>query len=106
MKCAGKDRELRQCRVNMKNGEKFCKLHLYMEEYTEEMMNHLTVCSTCKKAKYLGDSKICDSCKTRSKKNRKNVKKANLISLCLILIAKLAWNLLTVFLILWLFGYL
>ena len=75
MKCAGKDRELRQCRVNMKNGEKFCKLHLYMEEYTEEMMNHLTVCSTCKKAKYLSDSKICDSCKTRSKKNRKNVVK-------------------------------
>ena len=75
MKCAGKDRNLLPCRVNMKNGEKFCKTHKYMEEYTEEMMNHLLSCSSCKNAKYLGDSKTCDTCKARSKQNRKSVVK-------------------------------
>ena len=75
MTCAGKDRNLLPCRVNMKNGEKFCKTHKYMEEYTEEMMNHLLSCSSCKNAKYLGDSKTCDTCKARSKQNRKSVVK-------------------------------
>jgi hypothetical protein len=38
-----------------------------MNSYTEEMLSKLQLCSTCKKAYYLENGKICDNCKERSK---------------------------------------
>jgi hypothetical protein len=39
-KCGGKDRNLKQCRTSSIENSKFCKLHQYMNEYTEDMLNN------------------------------------------------------------------
>ena len=42
-----------------------------MNEYTDEMLSKLELCSGCKKAYYFDtDTKTCDKCKLRSKTTR------------------------------------
>ena len=44
----------------------FCKFHTYMKDYTPEMITNSTLCSGCKKMKYL-TQKRCDECRSRVK---------------------------------------
>ena len=69
-KCLAKDRNNEKCRNNHLDQSKFCKFHQYMNDYSEEMLNNLTLCSGCKKMYYLVNLKQCDKCKQRSDKNR------------------------------------
>lgn len=67
IKCAGKMRDGRQCWVNVTKKGDFCSDHVYMKDYTEDMMKNLTLCSGCKKQYYLPDGGTCDKCRDRHK---------------------------------------
>ena len=74
MKCATIDRNLNGCRGNASHG-KFCKIHSYMIEYTEEMVSAAKPCGTCRKTHYMGEYTTCDACRKRGEYNRKDKKK-------------------------------
>jgi hypothetical protein len=60
-----------QCTKNIDTKEKFCKVHIYMKNYTALMMNNLSVCKTCWKFYYLSkDEDKCDDCKNNKGKVR------------------------------------
>lgn len=65
LKCLAKDRNNENCRNNQLDTSNFCKFHQYMNDYSEKMLNELTICSGCKKMYYLPDSKQCKKCKER-----------------------------------------
>ena len=44
----------------------FCKFHTYMKDYTPEMITNSTLCTGCKKMKYL-TQKTCEECRSRVK---------------------------------------
>jgi hypothetical protein len=44
----------------------FCKFHTYMKDYTTEMITNSTLCTGCKKMKYL-TQKTCEECRSRVK---------------------------------------
>jgi len=72
IKCNGKDRNNNPCRSNCISETRFCKLHQYMIEYTNDMLNKLELCKGCLKRYYFdNDIKTCDNCKDRGEKNRK-----------------------------------
>lgn len=79
-KCLGKDRNKDSCRNNQLDKSKFCKFHQYMDDYTEDMLNNLTLCSGCKKMHYMTEGKQCDKCKKRGEKDR--IKNKNDVILC------------------------
>jgi len=73
MKCATKDRNLKQCRRYANNG-KFCDLHKYMLEYTDEMVEKSKPCSGCLKPYYLEEPyKTCIDCRERVKQQTKEI---------------------------------
>lgn len=65
IKCLGKDRNNDCCRNNPLDNTRFCKLHDYMCEYSDYMLNNLLLCSGCKKMHHLIDTKTCIKCKKR-----------------------------------------
>ena len=73
MKCATKDRNLNPCRGNAAHG-KFCKIHHYMAEYTDDMVAQAKPCGTCRKTYFMGDYTTCDACRTRGGANREKNK--------------------------------
>jgi hypothetical protein len=74
--CIGFNCNLEKCKFNIKNGSKTCKFHTYMEDYTEEMINNIKFCKTCRKVKYIElEYQICLTCRDRGKNNRKNRRK-------------------------------
>ena len=79
MKCATKDRNLNPCRGNATHG-KFCKIHNYMTDYTDEMVAQAKPCSTCCKTHYMGEYTTCPACRERSGANRE--KKKDAVVLC------------------------
>jgi len=78
MKCISKDRNSAPCRYQADG--KFCKNHLYMNDYTEEMLANIKPCSTCKKMYFMEDYNTCTSCRTRGETNRNDAKES--IILC------------------------
>ena len=74
-KCVGITRSNTLC--NKKCENKYCKFHEYMNEYTIDMMNNLTLCSGCKKQYYIINARICNNCKER--KNKIKETKENII---------------------------
>lgn len=79
IKCKGKDYNGDACRNNIKDDTCFCKYHYYMKDYTEDMLDNLTYCSSCKKYYYIVEGKICNICKERGKKNRDKNNKEKII---------------------------
>lgn len=78
--CSGIDRYGKQCRNYQANSDtKFCIYHAYMEIYTEEQMQNLSLCSGCKKMYYLPSEggKRCQNCLQRSRKVNKQVSDEN-----------------------------
>lgn len=69
MKCLSKDRNNNNCRNHRVDETRFCKLHQYMNEYTDAMLEELTLCSGCLKMYYMGDSGFicCVGCRSREK---------------------------------------
>ena len=68
--CLAIDRNSNQCRNYGCDESRFCKFHQYLNDYTDEMLANLTICSGCKKSYYLENGrKICNVCKERSKSN-------------------------------------
>ena len=79
--CLAIDRNSNQCRNYGCNESRFCKFHQYMNDYTDEMLANLTICSSCKKSYYLENGrKICNGCKERSKSNSE--KRKETVVLC------------------------
>ena len=62
---------MRQCHFYTTNSNKLCNIHQYQSEYTPDMMENLTPCSTCHKTFYFPTGKICDGCKERAANVRK-----------------------------------
>ena len=74
MKCATKDRNLKQCRRYASHG-KFCELHKYMIDYTDEMLEKAKSCSSCLKTYYIEDPyKTCSGCRDRVKETKEVIK--------------------------------
>ena len=74
-KCLGKDRNMNPCRclaIAMDN--RFCKNHQYLNDYTDEQLETLSICSGCKKVVYLDGKKTCEKCSARGKGNREQYK--------------------------------
>ena len=71
MKCLSKDRNNNNCRNHRVGETRFCKLHQYMNEYTDAMLAQLRLCSGCLKMYYMGDSGFicCVGCRSREKLN-------------------------------------
>lgn len=81
MKCLSRDINGEPCRCNVATDTRFCKLHQYMNEYTDEMLGRLELCSGCKKMYCFNEGrKICENCADRSKTNRLAAKST--IELC------------------------
>ena len=62
MSCPALDLNGKPCRYK----GPFCKFHEYIKDYTPEMLANSTLCSGCKKMKYL-TQKTCDDCRSRVK---------------------------------------
>jgi hypothetical protein len=73
MKCATKDRNLNPCRGNATHG-KFCKIHHYMTDYTDDMVAQAKPCGTCRKTYYMGEYTTCGACRERGGANREKNK--------------------------------
>lgn len=68
MKCLGKDRNGDGCRNAHLCDSRFCKYHTYMNDYTDEMLAALQLCTGCKKMYWFdGPIKTCDKCRNRRK---------------------------------------
>ena len=69
MKCLSKDRNNNNCRNSSINSTNFCKLHQYMCNYTDNMLDNLQLCKGCKKMYYFENDNIksCDKCRSRIK---------------------------------------
>jgi len=70
MKCAAKDYKSDSCRnyaIDLHGvPTRFCKLHQYMNEYTQEMLDAAILCTGCRKMRYLPEEcKTCEQCRTR-----------------------------------------
>ena len=69
-RCTGKrvkreNKEICDCIDIVENKGDFCTNHIYQKDYTKEMMDNLAVCCGCKKAYYLVNTKMCESCNVR-----------------------------------------
>jgi len=69
MKCLAKDRNNKGCRNNKIGDTRFCKLHQYMNDYTDTMLENLKLCSGCLKMYYMVNSNYlsCEGCRSRAK---------------------------------------
>lgn len=71
MSCLGIDRYCQPCKFKIVNGTKCCKNHQYLQEYGEDVLKKMIICTGCKKCFYSStESKTCELCKTRQKSNR------------------------------------
>ena len=61
---------MKPCPQYTSNTNGLCHIHQYQSEYTKEMMDNLTPCSTCRKTFYLPTGKVCVGCKEIAKINR------------------------------------
>ena len=68
-KCATIDRNLNPCRGIATNG-KFCKIHSYMIEYTDKMVEDAKPCGTCHKTHFMGEYTTCEACRKRGDPRR------------------------------------
>ena len=74
MTCIGKDRNNKECRNRALGDTRCCKLHQYLQDYTDEMLARCTLCSGCNKMYDLGEEKTCTNCRERTKLHRETVK--------------------------------
>ena len=77
MSCQAKDVHGNPCR----NKGPFCKFHVYMTEYTPEMLAGCTLCKGCKKMKYK-EMESCDECRALGAVKRKKAKAETEVVLC------------------------
>ena len=78
-KCSSIDRHSNPCRNRCLTESRFCKFHQHMNDYTDDMLQSLKLCSGCNKMYFLEEgNKICETCKSRSNLNR-SVKKSAVI---------------------------
>jgi len=81
MKCLAKDRNNDSCRNYSIDVDgiptRFCKLHQYMNDYTQEMIDSTKLCKGCNKMRYFANNyKICEPCRSRDmSKYKKSVTK-------------------------------
>ena len=78
MKCQTKDRNSKPCR-NFAIVH-YCKIHSYMEEYTDEMKANVKLCSACLLWRFMGEYDTCEGCRIRGAEAR--VKAKETIVLC------------------------
>lgn len=64
MSCIARDIHGNSCR----NNGPLCEYHIYMKDYTPDMITNSTVCIGCKKMKYLIHT-TCEECRTHDKPN-------------------------------------
>lgn len=75
MKCLSKDRNNNVCRNNIMGDTRFCKLHQYMNEYTDEMLLSIELCKGCSKMYYFDtEHKTCINCIERGNASRLSMK--------------------------------
>lgn len=62
-----------QCQYCKINNTQYCEKHERFKDYTQEMMENLKFCSTCRCQDYFVGFKTCDKCRGVAKKLRKKV---------------------------------
>jgi hypothetical protein len=77
-KCVGITRNNDFC--NKKCTGKYCQFHEYFNDYTDEMMKNLTLCTGCSMQKYLPNGGVCNVCIERGKKAREKFREN--VTLC------------------------
>jgi len=66
----GKKLVIKPCSKTVTDSD-FCKIHTYMKDYTEEMLNNLTKCRRCHKMYYIeGEDDRCNECKAGVNKDK------------------------------------
>jgi hypothetical protein len=81
-KCKGVDLHGKSCRRKVDESCDFCVIHTYMSEYTDKMMNNLTLCKGCLKYVFLENSNSCYGCKDRGSETREKRKNTETIIKC------------------------
>lgn len=76
--CVGITRNNKVC--HKKCIGKYCQFHEYFNDYTDEMMENLILCTGCKMQKYLPNGGVCNICLERGKKNREQFREN--VTLC------------------------
>jgi hypothetical protein len=69
-KCNGITRNFEQCHKNIVVG-KYCNVHSYMNNYIDNQLYKITLCSGCKMFKYIENNLNCIDCKNRIKETNK-----------------------------------
>jgi len=67
IKCSAIDRNMETCRNKVSQLGEFCSLHSYMKTYTKDMLENLSICSTCRKCFYSANFKTCEMCRNKKK---------------------------------------
>lgn len=79
-KCNGLTGTMNRCTKNKINDTNYCKVHQYMNEYTQEMLTKMKKCSSCRMAKYTGEFNTCDDCrKTKPTDEKKSISNDELL---------------------------
>ena len=79
MSCCGKDKNLNPCNNDLFNNTKYCEKHQYMQEYTNEMLNKLKICSRCKNCHYSENNKTCQKCRDNNNAKKNEIKQKKIL---------------------------
>jgi hypothetical protein len=74
MSCPAKDRNYAPCRFSPE--DTYCKHHIYLNDYTDEMFKKTSICTTCKMWKFTGNYATCEECRERGIKTRQEAKES------------------------------
>ncbi|AYV75816.1 MAG: hypothetical protein Terrestrivirus3_85 [Terrestrivirus sp.] len=62
-----------RCKLYVRRGFNTCRQHKFQENYTDEQMNNLSDCSTCRRA-LVKKPGLCEECLDRGEKNREKAR--------------------------------
>ena len=79
MSCCSKDKNLNSCNNDLFNNTKYCEKHQYMQEYTNEMLNKLKICSRCKNCHYSENNKTCQKCRDNNNAKKNEIKQKKIL---------------------------
>lgn len=72
-KCNWFDRNNKKCRNRFLKNSDYCKMHLYVGNYTEEQKKNSKKCSGCNMVKYFTEYNTCDECRNRKHNRQLNI---------------------------------
>ena len=72
--CIGFDYKMDKCKFKVLDNTNTCKFHIYMKDYSEDMIKLMKLCKTCRKNKYIENNfNTCNDCRNKGQINRKKI---------------------------------